>query len=115
MAKQRVLITGGAGFLGSHLCDRFLAEGYQVIAMDNLITGDLGNIEHLIKLPDFEFHHCDVSRFVHVQVSFTTFFTLPHRPVLLTTSKCPFRPLRWVLWAHTTCWAWPKPKVPASW
>src|SRR6267142_648792 len=66
MGKKRVLITGGAGFLGSHLCDRFLKEDYQVVAMDNLITGDLRNIEHLFKHPDFEFYHHDVSRFVHV-------------------------------------------------
>ena len=51
---KRILITGGAGFLGSHLCDRFVKEGFHVIAMDNLITGDLRNIEHLFKLPNFE-------------------------------------------------------------
>ena len=53
MAKPRILITGGAGFLGSHLCDRFMKEGFHVIAMDNLITGDLRNIEHLFKNGDF--------------------------------------------------------------
>ncbi len=63
---ERVLITGAAGFLGSHLCDRFIKEGYHVIAMDNLITGDLKNIEHLFKLKQFEFHHHDVSKFVNV-------------------------------------------------
>ena len=52
--KERVLITGAAGFLGSHLCDRFLKEGYHVIGMDNLITGRLKNIEHLFKREDFE-------------------------------------------------------------
>jgi len=62
----RVLITGAAGFLGSHLCDRFIKEGYHVIGMDNLITGDLKNIEHLTPLQNFEFHHHDVSKFVHV-------------------------------------------------
>ena len=51
MSKPRVLITGGAGFLGSHLCDRFLADGYEVICMDNLITGDLRNVEHLFAEP----------------------------------------------------------------
>ncbi len=66
MAKERVLITGGAGFLGSHLCDRFIKEGFEVIAMDNLITGDLRNIEHLFKHPSFEFYNHDVSTFVHV-------------------------------------------------
>ena len=49
MAKKRILITGAAGFLGSHLCDRFIAEGMHVIGMDNLITGSLKNIEHLLK------------------------------------------------------------------
>ena len=50
LQMKKILITGGAGFLGSHLCDRFIAEGYHVIAMDNLITGDLKNIEHLFSL-----------------------------------------------------------------
>jgi dTDP-glucose 4,6-dehydratase len=62
----RVLITGAAGFLGSHLSDRFIKEGYQVVGMDNLITGDMRNIEHLMKLPNFEFYHHDVSKYVHV-------------------------------------------------
>jgi dTDP-glucose 4,6-dehydratase len=63
---KRILITGAAGFLGSHLCDRFIKEGYRVVAMDNLITGNLSNIEHLFKLENFEFYHHDVSKFVHV-------------------------------------------------
>ena len=66
MEKKRVLITGAAGFLGSHLCDRFIREGFDVVGMDNLITGDLKNIEHLFKLKEFEFYHHDVSKFVHV-------------------------------------------------
>jgi dTDP-glucose 4,6-dehydratase len=66
MAKAKVLITGAAGFIGSHLCDRFIREDYQVIGMDNLLTGNLNNIEHLFKLKEFEFYHHDVSRFVHV-------------------------------------------------
>ena len=66
MKRERVLITGAAGFLGSHLCDRFIREGYHVIGMDNLITGRLKNIEHLFKLEQFEFYHHDVSTFVHV-------------------------------------------------
>lgn len=83
MAKKRVLITGGAGFLGSHLCDRFLKEGYSVIAMDNLITGDLRNIEHLFKLPDFEFYHHDVSKFVHVpgELHYILHFASPASPI----------------------------------
>lgn len=83
MAKQRVLITGGAGFLGSHLCDRFLNEGYHVIAMDNLITGDLRNIEHLFKSPDFEFYHHDVSKFVHIpgDLKYILHFASPASPI----------------------------------
>lgn len=81
--KKRVLITGGAGFLGSHLCDRFIKEGYSVIAMDNLITGDLRNIEHLFKLPDFEFYHHDVSKFVHVpgELHYILHFASPASPI----------------------------------
>ncbi len=66
MSKKRVLITGAAGFLGSHLCDRFIKEGFHVIGMDNLITGDLQNIQHLFKLEQFEFYHQDVSKYIHV-------------------------------------------------
>jgi len=60
------IVTGAAGFLGSHLCDRFLAEGHKVIGMDNLITGDMRNLAHLMPSPAFEFYHQDVSRFVHI-------------------------------------------------
>ncbi len=83
MAKERVLITGGAGFLGSHLCDRFLAEGYAVVAMDNLITGDLRNIEHLFKKGDFEFYEHDVSTFVHVPgaLKYILHFASPASPI----------------------------------
>ena len=63
---ERVLITGAAGFLGSHLCDRFTKDGLDVIAMDNLITGDMRNIEHLLSLPNFTFVHQDVTEFIHV-------------------------------------------------
>lgn len=63
---MRILITGGAGFVGSHLCDRFISEGHQVIAMDNLITGNMGNIEHLMDHPNFTFAHQDVSNYIHV-------------------------------------------------
>ncbi|WP_266202837.1 UDP-glucuronic acid decarboxylase family protein [Pontibacter kalidii] len=83
MTKKRVLITGGAGFLGSHLCDRFIREGYHVIAMDNLITGSLENIEHLFKLEDFEFYHHDVSKFVHVpgHLDYILHFASPASPI----------------------------------
>ncbi len=81
--RKRVLITGGAGFLGSHLCDRFIKEGYHVIAMDNLITGDLRNIEHLFKLEQFEFYHHDVSKFVHVpgELHYILHFASPASPI----------------------------------
>ncbi len=81
--KNKVLITGGAGFLGSHLCDRFISEGYHVIAMDNLITGSLDNIEHLFKSKDFEFHHCDVSKFIHVSgdLDYILHFASPASPI----------------------------------
>lgn len=83
MAKERVLITGGAGFIGSHLCDRFIREGFHVIAMDNLITGDLRNIEHLFKHPDFEFYHHDVSSYVHVpgNLKYILHFASPASPI----------------------------------
>jgi dTDP-glucose 4,6-dehydratase len=83
MALDRVLITGAAGFLGSHLCDRFIKEGYHVIGMDNLITGDLHNIEHLFKLRQFEFYHHDVSKFIHVPgpVKYILHFASPASPI----------------------------------
>ena len=83
MAKKRVLVTGGAGFLGSHLCDRFIKEGFHVIAMDNLITGDLRNIEHLFKHQDFEFYHHDVSKFVHIpgELHYILHFASPASPI----------------------------------
>ncbi len=83
VAKERVLITGAAGFLGSHLCDRFLKEGYHVIGMDNLITGRLKNIEHLFHRKDFEFHHHDVTKFVHVpgKLKYILHFASPASPI----------------------------------
>ena len=80
---KRVLITGAAGFLGSHLCDRFMKEGFHVVAMDNLITGRLKNIEHLFKEKNFEFYHHDVSKFVHVpgQLDYILHFASPASPI----------------------------------
>lgn len=83
MGQPRILITGAAGFLGSHLCDRFIREGYQVIGMDNLITGELRNIEHLFKLREFEFYHHDVSKFIHVPgpLDYILHFASPASPI----------------------------------
>src|SRR6476620_10546233 len=83
MTKKRVLITGAAGFLGSHLCDRFINEGFHVIGMDNLITGDLKNIEHLFPLEHFEFYHNDVSKFIHVpgELHYILHFASPASPI----------------------------------
>jgi len=80
---KKILITGAAGFLGSHLCDRFIAEGFHVIGMDNLITGDLKNIAHLFPLERFEFHHHDVTKFVHVSggLDYILHFASPASPI----------------------------------
>lgn len=81
--RKRILITGAAGFLGSHLCDRFIKEGMHVIGMDNLITGDLKNIQHLFSLEQFEFYNCDVSKFIHVpgQLDYILHFASPASPI----------------------------------
>ena len=81
--KKRVLVTGGAGFVGSHLCDRFLADGLEVICMDNLITGDLSNIEHLMGHEDFTFEHQDVTNYIHVsgKLDYIMHFASPASPI----------------------------------
>lgn len=80
---KTILITGAAGFLGSHLSDRFIKEGYRVIGMDNLITGDLKNIEHLFKLKEFEFYHHDVSNYIHIpgELDYILHFASPASPI----------------------------------
>ena len=83
MDRKRILITGAAGFLGSHLCDRAIKEGYHVLAMDNLITGDLKNIEHLFKLEQFEFYHHDITKFIHIpgKLDYILHFASPASPI----------------------------------
>ena len=80
---KRVLITGGAGFLGSHLCDNFLKKGAKVIAVDNLITGSMSNIEHLVKNPRFSFIKLDVTNYLHVPgpLDLVMHFASPASPI----------------------------------
>lgn len=80
---KKILIAGAAGFLGSHLCDRFIAEGYYVIGMDNLLTGNIKNIEHLFELPNFKFYHHDITTFVHVpdELDYILHFASPASPI----------------------------------
>ncbi len=81
--SPRTLITGGAGFIGSHLCDRFIDEGHDVICMDNLITGSPDNIAHLVGHPRFRFVHHDVTNFVYVEgdVDYVLHFASPASPI----------------------------------
>lgn len=83
MNRKRVLITGAAGFLGSHLCNRFIKDGYHVIGMDNFITGDVRNIENLFPLENFEFYHHDVSKFIHIpgDLDYILHFASPASPI----------------------------------
>ena len=80
---KSILITGAAGFLGSHLCDRFIQDGFRVIGMDNLITGNLKNIEHLFGNPNFEFQKHDVSKYIHVpgEINYILHFASPASPI----------------------------------
>ena len=83
MYKKRVLITGGAGFLGSHLSDRFIKEGFEVVVMDNLITGNADNITHLFGNENFQFVNYDVTNFIHVEgdLDYILHFASPASPI----------------------------------
>lgn len=80
---KRVLVAGGSGFLGSHLCERFIKEDFHVICMDNLLTGDIKNIEHLLPMRQFEFHHHDITKYVHVpgKLDYIMHFASPASPI----------------------------------
>ena len=80
---KRVVIAGGAGFLGSHLCDLFLAKGFRVVCVDNLITGSIKNIEHHFANEHFEFYHHDVTKFIHISgdVDYVMNFASPASPI----------------------------------
>jgi dTDP-glucose 4,6-dehydratase len=81
--SKRILIAGAAGFLGSHLCDRFLKEGYLVVGMDNMLTGNIKNIEHLFPIKEFEFYNHDITKFVHVpgNIDYILHFASPASPI----------------------------------
>ena len=110
---KRPLMTGAAGFLGSHLCDRASAEGHRVRGMDNLITGDMSNIEHLMGHEHFEFYHHDVTKYVHVpgELDYILHFASPASPI--DYLKIPIQTLK-VGAMGTQSWVWHSPKVRAS-
>jgi dTDP-glucose 4,6-dehydratase len=83
MERARAVVTGGAGFLGSHLCDRLLSEGMKVVCIDNLLTGSLANVEHLFGVDGFTFEKYDVTNYIHVpgKVDFVLHFASPASPI----------------------------------
>ena len=91
---KRILITGAAGFLGSHLCDRFIKEGYFVIGMDNLITGDLKNIEHLFDFENFEFYHQPDDEFELMNTAHITSIVNKTIPVLEKMMNAPTKEIK---------------------
>ena len=93
MKKKIVLITGGAGFLGSHLCDKFIEEGFEVIALDNLLTGNINNISHLLKVKDFTFINHDITKKINISsdIDYILNFACPASPI--DYLKLPIRTL----------------------
>src|SRR4030042_543117 len=83
MERVRAVVTGGAGFLGSHLCDRLLAEGMEVVCIDNLLTGSMANVEHRFGVDGFPFEKYDVTNYIHVpgKVNFVLHFASPASPI----------------------------------
>jgi dTDP-glucose 4,6-dehydratase len=100
MDKKTTLITGAAGFLGSHLCDRFIKEGHHVIAMDNLITGDIKNIEHHLSNDHFEFIEHDVTKHIEIpgELDYILHFASPASPI--DYLKIPIQTLKLGHWVH---------------
>jgi len=110
--KEKVLITGAAGFLGSHLCDRFIKEGYHVIGMDNFITGDFKNLSRLSGNPDFEFIEHDVTKHIAIggDLKYILHFASPASPI--DYLKIPIQTLKVSSLGRITAWASPKIKMP---
>ena len=104
---MRMLITGGAGFLGSHMCDLMIAEGHQVICMDNFLTGRPENIAHLIGNPQFELIDYDVTNYITSMARSTLSCIWPVRPARSTLKTSASASSRSALSAPTKLWAWP--------
>ena len=104
-SRKRIMVTGGAGFLGSHLCDKLLELGHDVLCVDNLFTGTKRNIEHLHPHPRFEFVRHDVTFPLYVEVDEIYNLACPASPFTISTTRC--RPRRLPCTAPSTCWAWP--------
>ena len=89
---KRAVVTGGAGFLGSHLCERMLDDGYEVVGLDNFCTGNPDNVAHLLENPKFRLVRADVTATSTSLGRWTPCCTSPPPPARSTTSNCPSRP-----------------------
>lgn len=110
----RTLITGGTGFLGSHLCDRLIEEGHEVVCLDNLITGLMDNIAHLIGHEASALSSWTSPSICTSTARWIMYSISPHRPVLSIINASRFRPSRSVPLAPTRPWAWPRLRRPLS-